>query len=139
MQRNLPGLVGSLVLLMAGCTTVPAPKLTPMQIASADYGANPKDHEKLVKDWAFHTVVDPFRMEMDDIGQPFRAYDTTTNRFGYGVYFWLAAAIQENGPVTGWKREVAFIRDNRVLDVREGSMHTDGHLSGRITTFEDVE
>src|SRR5882672_7807072 len=89
-----------LVGLLVGCATEPV--LTPQQIAAGDYGASPRDHEKIIKDYLSHTMIDPNSMMLESVGQPFKAYDTLNHQFGYGVFFRLNGKNKLGG-YTGWK------------------------------------
>jgi len=136
MKTLLSSLVCSLLLILAGCATTPP--ITPQQIASADYGASPQDHEKMIRDYLFQTMIDPNSMMLDSMGEPFKAYDSLKKRWGYGVYFRLNGK-NELGGYTGWQQSVAFMRDEQVLDVWEGITDRDGRMYGTINFVRKVE
>ncbi len=92
----------------------------PEVVASADYGAYPKNYESIVKSYISSTLKDPFSARFQ-FKKPFKAYLRNApvtggepSVFGYMVYANVNAK-NSYGAYVGWKPYKVLIRNGNVV------------------------
>lgn len=110
----------SLMGLFSGCATMA--RLTPEQLASADYGDYPHDYQQLVKDYFETILFDPYSAKYK-FTEPIKGYTRKApilggdvDRFGYVVTVWVNAKNRFGGYV-GAKQHRFLIRNGQVLEI----------------------
>lgn len=107
-----------LCILLAGCAS--SAKITPEQLAAADYGQYPSNYEELVKNYFSTRLKDPYSA-VYEITAPIKGYTRKAPIVGGGVEnFGYVVSLSVNakggfGGYVGAKRYRLFIRDGVVL------------------------
>ncbi len=98
------------VFLFFGCATVP----TQEQLASADYGDPPSNHEELIKNLFSPSLFDPYSA-MYTFDKPIKGYvDAAGKAYGWVVCGTINAKNRFGGYV-GAKPFYIMIRDNKII------------------------
>jgi hypothetical protein len=108
-----------LTVSLSGCST--GGGLTLEEIANADYGRFPNNHQDVVKSYFSNSLKDPFSARYQFTSAPARAYSRNApavgggiNRFGYVVNVSVNAK-NSYGAYVGWKNYRLLIRNDRVI------------------------
>lgn len=107
------------ILLTTGCTTPP----TPEQIANADYGEFPENHEDVVKRYYKNHLKDPDSALYQVISRPKKMMlgsRLETPRYGFLVCTTLNAK-NSYGAYTGYQTDALLIRNGAVIVYAEKS------------------
>ena len=112
--------IALLLLLFAGCASVP----TKEEIATADYGPEPKNPKEVVQKFINETFKDPYSVRDLTVATPQKYWIGSSPLFGVEKAFgWLIAfecnAKNSYGAYSGKERFYLFIAKGRVEDITE--------------------
>ena len=133
------------LLMFSGCAMLQNQgKVTEAELASADFGSYPDNYKELIKQYYYHTMIDPNSAMFDYDGTPYKGYCDAQSlvpkaeAFGYGVTFKINGKNKLGGYV-GWKRSTAYIRNNKVYIAEEDIRLEYGNDSMWVTPIDKIK
>ena len=121
MRAKTLTLAAALVSVLAGCAGTEPTSWRPSdgEIATADYGAYPRDYESLVQSWYMRNLKDPESAQFGRITRPLKEH-AIANQFKKDAVYGYSVCAEVNarnsyGGYTGHQTRWFLIRNGRIV------------------------
>ena len=111
------GAIASALLIFGGCASAPSEQ----QLATADYGAPPRDYERVIHEYFDATLKDPASIQYKEVTEPRKDWVRDAPIAGYQMHYgWIVKATinakNSYGGYVGFKTYSFLFRGEQIIE-----------------------